>query len=155
MKKAAFLTLTILWACTLLSAQPRRAPQEVGDRIEAMRIAFITDRLRLTPEESQRFWPVFNQMEDDLKTNRQKFKPRKDLAEMTDAEVDDFIQNHLDREQKELDIKRAYADKLRKVLPPRKIAMLHMIDQQFKAKLLERARENNPGPNKPRPGLGE
>lgn len=34
--------------------------QEKADHIKAQKIAFFTEKLSLTPEEAQRFWPVYN-----------------------------------------------------------------------------------------------
>jgi len=54
-----------------LEAQP---PNQ--ERVEALKVAFITKQLQLTPEEAQKFWPIYNgydqNMRNMLKTSRQK-----------------------------------------------------------------------------------
>ena len=36
-------------------------------KIQAMEMAFITKELNLSPDEAQKFWPVFNQYRNELK----------------------------------------------------------------------------------------
>ena len=60
--------LTLLAGIFLLMnsmiAQPPPPPDGPGnEKIEALKIGFITKRLNLTPEESQRQWPVNKQKE--------------------------------------------------------------------------------------------
>ena len=38
------------------------------DRIEAVKMAYITKELNLTPDEAQRFWPVYNNYMNEIKT---------------------------------------------------------------------------------------
>jgi hypothetical protein len=153
MKKTVFLTIIWLLCSMAAFAQPGKNMEQAEERIEAMRVAFITDKLRLTPEESQNFWPVYNQYQDELKGLRGKLRPKKEVFEMSDSEAENFIRDHLDMEQKELDLKRAYFERLRKVIPFRKIAMLGRLEQQFKEKLLQRIAERREGKQPGRPGL--
>lgn len=51
------------------------AQSEMGtNRTEAIRIAFITKELNLSPEEAQKFWPVYNDYIEELRKARQQFK---------------------------------------------------------------------------------
>jgi hypothetical protein len=38
--------------------------------IESMKIAYLTKKLDLTPDEAKKFWPVFNQFSEELKNVR-------------------------------------------------------------------------------------
>lgn len=42
--------------------------QERGERIEALKVAFITKQLQLTAQEAQKFWPVYNGYESEMKS---------------------------------------------------------------------------------------
>ena len=60
MKKSGLITFLILGFMAIfstLSAQNKAAMQ----KIESARIALITDRLGLSPEQAQRFWPIYNE----------------------------------------------------------------------------------------------
>jgi hypothetical protein len=111
---------------------------QLQDRIESMRIAFITNQLSLTPEESQQFWPVYNKYKEEEKVIRESYrKPNIDFQSMSDAEGAKLIEDHFDMEQKLLDLKRATYKDLQSVIPVNKIARLNRAERAFKEKLLE------------------
>ncbi len=41
--------------------------QDKGDRIEALKVAFITKQLQLSSQEAEKFWPVYNGYENEMK----------------------------------------------------------------------------------------
>jgi Spy/CpxP family protein refolding chaperone len=85
MKNSVLKTLFLL-ACisfsSIATSQPMGPPPaqkgkaelqgEKKENIEAMKIAFITNKLELSPEEAQKFWPVYNQYNEKLKDLRKK-----------------------------------------------------------------------------------
>jgi hypothetical protein len=134
MRKTSFCLSLLLGLIPLLSqAQPR--PME--ERVEALRIAFFTEKLQLTPEESQNFWPLYNEYQDKEKSIRKSFRDDKSLELMSDAEAEKLIESTFDMEEKLLVLKKEYYQKMRKVLPVRKVALLSRIERQFKERLLE------------------
>ncbi len=52
----------------LLSLQlhAQKSNNEKQEKLEALRIAFFTKQLELSPEEAQKFWPVYNNYQSDL-----------------------------------------------------------------------------------------
>ena len=40
---------------------------ERGGRIESLKIAFLTKKLNLSPEEAQRFWPIYNNYAGEIR----------------------------------------------------------------------------------------
>ncbi|AMS27590.1 hypothetical protein AEM51_11760 [Bacteroidetes bacterium UKL13-3] len=61
-----------------------------NDKIESYKIAFITERLNLSPKDATVFWPVYNEFSDQLRKMKQAEKERvrafKDKIQPTDAE---------------------------------------------------------------------
>lgn len=121
--------------------QPPATGRQADERIKAFRVAFFTDKLRLTPEESQQFWPLFNEFRDKAKAFRKDQRDAKPIIDMTDAEADAYIQDMLAAEEKEIALKREYYQKLRKVISARKLALLPQTEKDFNKTLLERMRE--------------
>ena len=134
MRKITFGLALVIGLLPLLSLGQPRA---MDDRIEAIRIAFYTDKLQLTPEESQQFWPLYNEYQDKEKAIRKSYKNDKSLELMSDAEAEELIGNAFEMEEKMLSLKKEYYGKMRGVLPVRKLALLSRIDRQFKERLLE------------------
>jgi hypothetical protein len=123
-----------------MQAQGHEMRGEARERIEAQRVAFITQKLKLTPDESATFWPVYNEYRDGLKDLRDDFE-RPDLLTMSDQEATALIDKHLQQEQKRMDLKRNLVTRLKSILPPRKILMLHVAENQFNRELLQKAQE--------------
>lgn len=120
--------------------------QEKKEDIESMKIAFLTKKLELTPEEAQQFWPVYNQYSDKLNEIRK--KRRQDLRtaknnfdEMSDKEVEQAVDNEMNFRQKELDIQKEYNAKFKAILPIKKVAKLYAAEEQFKRVLLDKLKD--------------
>jgi hypothetical protein len=115
---------------------------ERRERLEAMRVAYLTQQLNLSPEESQKFWPIYNEFKSKEQQYREgRRKNAKGLATMTDKEIEAYLDEQLSNEQALVNLKRDYIEKLKKVLPLRKIAMLPEAERSFKQELLQKARE--------------
>ncbi len=125
-----------------MSQQPGPGPmkKESRERIEAQRVAFITQKLNLTPDEAAKFWPIYNQYKDGIKDMRDDFE-RPDLMNITDDEATVVIERHLQQEQKKLELKKTLFTRLRSIVTPRKILMLHAAEREFNRELLRRANE--------------
>jgi hypothetical protein len=121
-----------------LSAQNR--PKE---KIEAMRVAFITNRLDLTPEEAKQFWPIYNNYRHDLTQLRRSYYPNDDG---TDPHLD--ADRQLDFEQHKLDLKRQYKTQFAQVLGKEKLNKLVGAEEDFKKMLIQtmrNRRQQRPG----------
>jgi hypothetical protein len=71
MKKYIILTFLIFNLLTIgnLIAQPgsgRMGNRPGKEKVEAMKIGFITDYLDLSSEEAKEFWPVYNKYQDEM-----------------------------------------------------------------------------------------
>lgn len=152
MKQLTYLfALVLMFAGTTVNAQKNNRPDERSrnerrEDIESMKIAFITKKLDLTPEEAQKFWPVYNQYTNELKTARSERKSKMrdqkdDLANMPDKDVEKMVDAEIASRQQELDINKKYHAQFKQVLPIKKVALLYRSEEDFKRELLERIRE--------------
>src|SRR5215212_6618435 len=69
MKKIILLIFLFVSAAGVSFAQEEGGGKD-GGKLKAYQIAFLTKKLDLTPDEAQRFWPVFNKYEDEIRTSR-------------------------------------------------------------------------------------
>ena len=131
--------------------------EERRENIESLKIAFLTDKLGLTPEEAQQFWPVYNQyngkVEELRKKRRQDGKDvKQNLEGMSDKELEQAVDNDLVYRQKELDLQKEYNAKFKAVLPIKKVAKLYAAEEQFKMVLLNKLKDRRqPPPPAPAP----
>ena len=154
--KNLLLGTILLLAAVALKAQPEQMRARMQDKIEAYKIAFFTEKLQLTPEESKKFWPLFNQFENyrEALKNSYNLEDRR-IELMSDKEVEDFVMKHIEMEEQMVKLRRDYIQRFKEILPIRKVAMLQRIDNEFKRALLEeikQRRENRQGGGQRRPG---
>lgn len=139
------MTASLLLMIPALTFAQRQAPgqlrPESRERIEAHRIAFITQKLSLTPDEAAKFWPVYNEHKEAVKDLRDDIE-RPDLMNVTDDEATVIIERHLQIEQKRLEMKKTFFNRLRSIIGARKVLMLHAAEKEFNRELLRRAREH-------------
>ena len=112
------------------------------NKLEAQRVAFITQRLNLTPEEAQQFWPIFNQYTEKLQQIRTSAKPEKTVDDMSEADAEKVILGEFDKDARELDLKKEYYQKLKKAISVKKIARLYKAERDFRSFLLEKIQQN-------------
>lgn len=145
---------TILLPALLLLLVPRAVAQDDDDQripadrmqeIKAQRTAFITQRLDLTPEEAQKFWPVFNQFDKELEAVRNEMrddrKGAKRDTDLTEAEASAAIDKELASRQKELDVRKKYVPEFKKAIGAVKTLRLAKAERDFRRELIKRVRD--------------
>jgi len=142
--KNKFLILIILLGITSAKVSAQEEDNR-NEKIESLKIAFITEKLNLTSSEAKVFWPVFNAFSDELKKLKEKEKENmhalKTKNSPTDIESNKFINEHINLKQAELDLTKRYINEFKKVLPERKVAKLLTLEQEFKQQLLQHLKD--------------
>jgi len=131
--------------CVQYNIQAQKA--KMKDRIEPLKIAYITQKLSLTSEEAQKFWPIYNKLSEDLKKLRSNTKDKladelSELATMSDAEAEKTLNEMLNYKISEAEMIKKYAAEFKKVLPTKKVVMLYKAENDFKRELLKKLRDN-------------
>ncbi|MBT6745108.1 MAG: hypothetical protein HOB26_00955 [Flavobacteriales bacterium] len=144
------ISLALILSALIGYTQPPPGPppsKEAYEKMKAHKIAYITEKLDLTPEEAQVFWPVYNELETKLHELREANRPdrKKDPETMTDAEVEDMVNQRFEFRQKELDLEKEYHEKYKQVLPTKKVAVLYKAEQGFRRDLLKKLQEKQKG----------
>ncbi len=112
------------------------------EKIEAHKVAFITKVLDLTPEEAQKFWPLYNEYSEKERQLRSSFEANKPKKTMSEEEANNVIDYYFENEQQKLTLKKNYYDKFKMILPATKVVRLHFAENRFKRKLLKKLRKN-------------
>lgn len=146
MRHHLLLLATFLCIVATASAQEPPRPPFPREKVEAMKVGFLTQQLDLTPEEAKVFWPVYNQFQDELEQLRKSRRDnlvnaRQNFEEMSDNEVEKTVDNELMFRQNELEILKKYHPLFKKVLPIKKVARLYKAEEDFKRKLLDMIQE--------------
>ena len=135
-----------LFILVLMCSFSSWSQESKSDKVEALKIAFLTDKLELTSKEAQTFWPLYNEynskMEKLRKSKKSDFNELKNKGEnFSDKELEALIKEVFASKQKELDLQKEYYDKYVKVLPVKKVALLYQAENQFKRELLRKIKE--------------
>ncbi|HKK78108.1 MAG TPA: hypothetical protein VJ933_00710 [Phaeodactylibacter sp.] len=143
-KPTLILALVICWASFAAAQNPLGENIDnprVREKVQAARVAYITDRLSLTPQEAQQFWAINNEYEDKREAIRHRYRPSSKLELMSDAEVEQHLRDRFDMEAELLALKRQYFERFKSVVSVRKIAMFQKADREFRLELLKKVRE--------------
>src|SRR3954470_20442869 len=83
------------------------------DKVEALRVSFITQKLNLSSAEAQGFWPLYNEYNDKIKSLRKGFRMNygKQNEFATDKEAEDYLNAEIKLKQGELDTQKEYIEK--------------------------------------------
>ncbi|PKP44470.1 MAG: sensor of ECF-type sigma factor [Bacteroidetes bacterium HGW-Bacteroidetes-13] len=145
MKKLVF-TLLIVLICMPGFSQRK----EYHEKIMALKTAFFTQELSLTPEEAQKFWPIYNAFENDfLREKRHQLrairgKLKDNFASISEAEASKYIDDIYQIEESILTERKKMMNDLSKVISPKKVLLLTKLEEDFNRKLLDDYRKQKP-----------
>lgn len=152
MRRRKLIWIMILLICPVAFSAGRLLAQDADqndaaarqDKVKAIEVAYIARELDLTPEEAQKFWPVYNKYSKEVhdlikerkkKTQELKGQPRTD--EVAEATLD----KELNYERKLLEIKTRYREEFSKVLPARKVGNFYRAEREFRGMMIRQLKE--------------
>lgn len=143
-----FLPLIIILLSFSVMAQQRGQNRE---RIKALKIAFITEKLDLTEQEAQKFWPVYNAFDEKQSKIKHeemrelKMKARQNFADMTDAEATEVLDKIVSSDNKLHKLKQDFIKDLKPILPAKKIILLKTAEDEFNRRMLDEFKKRRQG----------
>lgn len=122
--------------------------KEKKEKIKALKVAFLTEKLELTTDEAQKFWPIYNTFDEkqfELRHNKKRAYAGKlndeNIAKLTENEAKALIAEMEATENEMYTLKKKFISDLQKVLPAKKIILLRKSEDEFNRKLLKQFRE--------------
>ena len=140
MKKIFLLFGFITFATLLTQAQVTGA--EPGEKIRSLEIAYLTKQLELTPDEAEKFWPVYNNYTKEF---LELLKKRREARYNKNADPDATISADLVYESKMLELKKKYRKLYAKAIPPQKILALYKAEGEFREHLYKQLNSRRKG----------
>jgi hypothetical protein len=118
---------------------------KMQERIKAQKVAFITERLDLTSDEAQKFWPIYNAFEDMTnelrKTDLKELRLAMNKKNLSEKEAQTIIDKFMTYEDKMHQAKKQLIKNLAKAIPPQKIIALKSAEDAFNRMLMERLKQ--------------
>lgn len=137
MKKFLIFILILPLVCQMdLSAQDTEL-----ERLNSYKIAFFTRRLNLTPSEAERFWPIYNEYQNQKNLIQlEKLKLIKFFNQgegtLSDNQISEIGDKLIGAIVTESELAVTLHKKLREVLPPAKVIRFYQAENQYKVQLL-------------------
>jgi len=151
MKKYFHLLLVVL---CFYSFEVKSQPSGKKERVKALKTAFITNELGLTPTEAEKFWPIYNAFEEkQFELRHEKMRSylnrmNTDIDQMNEKEASQLLSQMESVEEELYQIRRKLIQDLRNVLPIHKIIKLRKAEEDFNRDLLRQMRESRPSPKR-------
>jgi hypothetical protein len=141
--KTRIFTLTIL---AILIGLPIYAQNPNMERLNAYKIAFFTKRLNLTPQEAEKFWPVYNEYQDmkyKIQLERQEINRNFNQNElnMSDREMIEAGDKFIGLEVREASLAQVFHNKIKTILSPVKVLRLYQAENLYRLQLLNQLQE--------------
>ena len=141
--------------------EPKHAPQQGNDdkkprrwnEIMSQKVAFVTQQLQLTPEEAEKFWPVYNAASEEVwKASKKTLRAiaalvnsTKDDATQSEEEIKKLVANLDNCKMNEIKTFNKLFTEISKVLPLKKAAKIYGIEEQFRQHLIKNLSKRAPG----------
>ena len=105
-----------------------------GEKLESLKVGFLTNKLNLDARTAEQFWPLYHQYENELMVVVQE---RRRMNQNETRNADEI----LDQEQKALDIKRKYSNLFTKVISGEQLNQLYREEKEFIQMVINRSQK--------------
>jgi hypothetical protein len=137
--KYTFLSIVLFFATFAFGQRPDRA--EIKEKLEAQKIAFITDRLDLSPNEAKAFWPIYDEFQEKEHELRSQTRPPRRIEDLSDEEALSFLKTSLKNEEAIQKVRTEYTERFLEVLSAKKVLQLHRAEMDFRREVIEKIKK--------------
>ena len=129
-------------------AQGNRPSEDRFERFRSEKVSFLTDKLQLTPDEAQKFWPLYNELEKkrwEAQSLRRELehKVQFSAASLSNSEKVQLTRSFSSSMQKEAELGVQYNEEFLKIMSPEKVLLLYKSENEFRMYLLRKYRGNS------------
>jgi|SRR5690606_16379014 len=139
--KTLFTSLLLLLFTFSTTAQENRS-----ERIKALKTAFIIQELDLSQSESEKFWPVYNKYENEIRSLKKQERTevkkslKEDLENLSDAQAKEILNKIKNFKNLESELQNQKDEELLKILSAKKVLRLKKAEHDFQMQLLKKYR---------------
>lgn len=149
MKKNITILFLSIFAVGMLNAQNNRPGFErYLEKYKSEKISFLTEKLDLSVEEAEKFWPRYNkyQNERDEIIKTKSFGNRgKGPKNLSKEQMETMVDNKVEQELKLAELKMGFHKDVKKIIPIEKVVLLYRSEHDFMNHMLNKIREKGDG----------
>jgi len=97
-------------------------------KVESAKVAYITKRLELSPQEAQKFFPLYNQYRNEMRTI---------VQEKRSSDKKRRSRNELEFDSDVLNCKKQYREKFKVAIPEYKASLFFEVEREFREQLFK------------------
>ncbi|MDO9554864.1 MULTISPECIES: hypothetical protein [Rhodonellum] len=103
------------------------------EKLESARVAFITNRLDLKPEQAEKFWPEFNKFSEEKNNLMDQLSQlnRASDGTISEGEASKMLDQKFALQQKILDREKAFMGEITKIIRPTQAIKLSSVNREF------------------------
>ncbi len=145
----AFLVLTS-WCAFAQEDDPQLQQQQqnidpkVREKVEAARIGMITNRLGLTPDQAERFWPIYREFTQKRQEMHQEFRQAQqgfDQKNPDPKKQQELVNLGFQIKQRELNLEKDYSGRIMNVITVQQMMNLRKAEQDFRQLILNQLQQ--------------
>jgi Spy/CpxP family protein refolding chaperone len=119
-------------------AQNRGELELTRQEVQSRRTEIVTDYLDLTPQEGEKFWPLYKQYRADIDRLNDQLVSRvmnvaQETAPLSDREARSLLDDYLKHQKAKTELQQKYVKKFANVLPPRKLVRYFQLENKMDA----------------------
>jgi hypothetical protein len=136
--------MVIMTAVMLLMIGANAQDPQAREKIESARIALITERLGLTPEQAEKFWPIYREFSQKQEAVRREFAEAKrnfNTENATEEENKRLLELGMKTKERQLQLEREYSDRFLQVINNRQLLSLRKAEEDFRNMLIQRLQQ--------------
>ncbi|MXN90439.1 sensor of ECF-type sigma factor [Flavobacterium sp. Sd200] len=119
-------------------------------QIKALKVTYLTTELKLTTEEADKFWPVYNAYEEkQYNIRHNKIKPllrqigNGALEKMSEKEAQVYLDKFQDADEELFYLRKKLINDLKPIIGSVKLIKLKKVEDDFNKKLLEKYKDKD------------
>ncbi|MDH3710993.1 MAG: hypothetical protein OER04_13955 [Cyclobacteriaceae bacterium] len=136
--------ILIIWVLAFLGTGVYAQNPKAKEKIESARIGFITERLGLTPDQAEKFWPLYNEFRtknQEASVDLRSYRTSIDINEMTEEQSKRLVELDLQLKQRRLDLEKEYSQRMLGVISNQQVASLKRAERDFRDMLRRRIQQ--------------
>lgn len=144
MKKSIYSILILIFFSQMAFAQGQGSFDK--EKLKDARIAFITDRLDLSSQQAEKFWPIFNKYSESREANLRKMaslNPRKEEGEISDSQAKTMITERFKLQRQMVADEEKFVQEVSSVISYSQILQLNGIARDFTRMIYQRHRRRD------------
>jgi Skp family chaperone for outer membrane proteins len=116
--------------------------KESREKITALKVAYLTQELKLNAIEAQQFWPLYHKHNEKIESykekGRSKFRKLKSLDNLEEAEAKNLVFLKVSLDKKIIIEKEVFISEVSSFLSYKKIMKLYISEREFARKLMRK-----------------